>query len=90
MPYPAAFWFRLHRGFERCAHFLVEHEQVLDPLAFGRKTATAIEPVYGPVKGLVGLAEIGWHEFGIVEVGQCGAGMCRAGVEYSLCQRLQF
>ena len=69
MPYLTPFWFRLHCGFQGSAHFLVEHEEVLYPLAFGRKTATAIELVYGPVKGLMRLAEVGWHEVGIVEIG---------------------
>ena len=57
---------------------------MLYPLAFGCEPATAIEPVHGAVEGLVGLAEVGWHEVGGVEVGQRGVRMCGAGVEYGL------
>ena len=53
------FGFALHRGFQRGTHFLVEHEEVLYPLAFGCEPGTAIEPVYGTVEGLVGFSEIG-------------------------------
>lgn len=44
---------------------------MLYPLTFGGKSGTAIEFVYRAVESLVGLAEILWHEVGVVEVGQC-------------------
>ena len=90
MGHTSLFWFRLHCGFHGGTHFLVEHEQVLYPFAFGSEPGAAIELVYGAVEGLVGLAEIGWHGVGIVEVGQRGVRVGNAGVEYSLCQRHQF
>ena len=44
---------RTHASLQRCAHLLVEHEQMLDALALGGKVSSAIEPVHGPVKRLV-------------------------------------
>ena len=41
-----------------------------DTLALGPESTPAIEPVDGPVQGLVGLPQVRWHEIWVVEIGQ--------------------
>lgn len=42
---------------------------MFDALAVGGEGAAAVESIDGAVEGLVGFAEVGGHEVGVVEVG---------------------
>ena len=60
------------------SHFLIQPKQMFHPLAFRSEAAAAVEAVYGAVKGGVGLAQVGWHQIGVVQVGQDCTGVNRS------------
>ena len=60
------------------------------PFPLRGEAAGPVQPVYGAVEGGVGVAEVGGHQGGVVQVGQGCVGMGGAGVEDGLGQGCQF
>lgn len=58
---------------QRINQRLVESEQVFDPRALVGKPARVLALVDSRIEITVRFAQFGWHEIGIVEVGERGA-----------------
>jgi hypothetical protein len=74
--FPRALGFR-RGGKHRRGEPFIKAKEVLDPLAVARKRLLAVQTVDGLVEGAVRLAEILWHDIGIIEIGECRALMRR-------------
>ena len=61
--------FLLHSCFQRRIHLLIEQEQMLDTPVLQGKAAGWIHPVYRPVKGVMGFAQVGLYQVRLVQVG---------------------
>ena len=62
---------------------------MLHTLPFRGEAAPLVQPVDRPVQPLMGDAQVGRHEVGVVEIGERGVGPSRAGVKDGLRQRFQ-
>ncbi len=61
-----------------------------DAVPLGSETCRSIESIHGAVESLVCSPQIGRHQIGMVEVGQCSVRMNTASIEHGLRQSVQF
>ena len=67
---------------ERVHHCFVAAEQVLYPVAVAGEGRWTVELVHGSIERGVGLAQVGGHGVGVVEVCQAGRGVRGASLEH--------
>ena len=75
---------------QRFDHLFIEREQMFYPFAITVKAGTAIELIHSFVIRLMGAAQIGRHQVGVVKIGESRVGVLGAGIEDGLGKWAEF